>query len=134
VRINRLANVSVVQAAVGSSPSLCGFSSDRPVCQNHLTVEDDRLLVPVISLDSITLGPPDVIKMDIEGGESEALSGARRLLFKYKPIVVLALHGLEQARFCPEFLRSCGYRIFDLTDNPIEGVPVGEEIYAVAPS
>ena len=86
VRINQLANVSIVQAAVGASTSLSGFSSDRAICQNRLTAENDKLLVPVISLDSVTLPPPDVIKMDIEGGESDALKGARTLLVKHKPM------------------------------------------------
>lgn len=130
VRINHLTNVSIVQAAVGASPSLCGFSSDRAICQNRLTVENDKLLVPVISLDLVTLRPPDVIKMDIEGGESDALKGARALLVKHRPIVLLALHGPEHAGFCPEFLRSCGYRVFDLADVPVSGAAVSDEIYA----
>jgi FkbM family methyltransferase len=130
VRINHLANVSVVQAAVGASPALSGFSSGRAMCQNRLTVENDKLLVPVISLDSVALRPPNVIKIDIEGGESDAVKGARALLVKHQPIVVLALHGPEHARFCPEFLRSCGYRVFDLADAPVTGTPVMDEIYA----
>jgi FkbM family methyltransferase len=131
VRINNLANVSIVQAAVGASPSLCGFSSDRAICQNRLTKENDKLLVPVISLDSLTLPPPDVIKMDIEGGESDALQGARAFLLRHKPIVLLALHGPEHANFCPEFLRSCGYRVFDLADVSVSGAAAGDEIYAM---
>jgi FkbM family methyltransferase len=131
VRINQLANVSIVQAAVGASMSLCGFSSDRAICQNRLTAEDDRLLVPVISLDSVRLPPPDLIKMDIEGGESDALRGARELLAKHKPIVLLALHGPEHVTFCPEFLRSCGYRVFNLAGCPLKAGNVPDEIYAL---
>ena len=44
VRINQLANVSIVQAAVGASPSLSGFSSDRAICQNRLTAGKDKPL------------------------------------------------------------------------------------------
>ena len=131
VRINQLANVSIVQAAVGASPSLSGFSSDRAICQNRLTAGNDKLLVPVVSLDSLKLPPPDVIKMDIEGGESDALRGARTLLVEYKPIIVLALHGPEHADFCPKFLRSCGYRVLSLKGNPINAATVANEIYAV---
>jgi len=131
VRINNLVNVTIVQAAVGASPSLSGFSSDRPMCQNCLTVEDEQLLVPVISLDSLTLPPPNVIKMDIEGGESNALKGARALLVDHKPLLVLALHGPEQVSFCRDFLRSLQYRIFDLAGSPIAAAQIPDEIYAV---
>ena len=88
--------------------------------------------MPVVSLDSLKLPPPDVIKMDIEGGESDALKGARTLLVEHKPIIVLALHGPEHADFCPEFLRSCGYRVLSLKGNPINAATLLQmSIYAV---
>jgi hypothetical protein len=37
-------------------------------------------MVAVLSLDSAGLPPPDLIKMDIEGGESHALRDAKRIL------------------------------------------------------
>ena len=131
VRINQLENVSIVQAAVGASASLCGFSSDRAMCQNRLTAENDQLLVPVISLDSVTLPPPDVIKMDIEGGESDALRGAESLLKRFHPFLLVALHGPDHACFCPRLLRSCGFKVFDFKDRQIDDVASSAEIYAV---
>ena len=68
--------------------------------------------------------------MDIEGGESGALKGAVKLLEMYRPIVLVALHGEECTRFCPEFLKRSGYDIFDLQSRRIEGVPSTDEIYA----
>lgn len=40
--------------------------------------------------------PPNVICMDIEGSEGEALKGAEQTILKYKPVIYLSLH--------PEFL------------------------------
>ena len=40
---------------------------------------------------------PQLIKMDIEGGEVMALPGMRGLLVKQRPVVLLELHGREAA-------------------------------------
>jgi hypothetical protein len=55
-----------------------GFSTDQAPCENQLTEEDDELVVPVVSPDSAGL-PPNLIKRDIEGGESDLLKGASRI-------------------------------------------------------
>ena len=34
-------------------------------------------------------------------------------------------------RFCPEFIRSCGYEVFDFADRRIDGVASTDEIYAL---
>jgi FkbM family methyltransferase len=131
VRLNRLRNVHIVQAAVGATPGLSGFSIDRPPCENRLIKEDDGLLVPVVNLDSLSLPPPDLIKMDIEGGESAALEGAVRILYQSHPLVLVALHGEGHARYCPDLLRKYDYKIFALDDSPIANVADVSEIYAV---
>jgi FkbM family methyltransferase len=132
VHINRLTNVVVVQAAVGESQGLCGFSTDRGACENRLTEGPSAVMVPVLSLDSAGLPPPDLIKMDIEGGESHALRGAKRILSQYRPVVLVALHGPEHARCCPETLRAVGYKVFEITDHLVDGDAFEEDIYAIA--
>src|SRR5690349_14640343 len=63
--INSLTNVRIVQAAIGESSGLRGFTTDRGKCENRLTQRDSPLMVPVVSLDSVPLPPPDLLKMDI---------------------------------------------------------------------
>jgi FkbM family methyltransferase len=130
VQENKLSNVRIVQAAVGAQTGLAGFSTDRAPCQNRITNNEDQLLVPLVSLDSLPLPPPHVIKMDIEGGESDALKGASNLLKQHSPIMLIALHGEEHSNFCQDFLKKAGYRIFDLHDREIENNPRTDEIYA----
>ena len=52
---------------------------------------------------------PDFIKVDIEGGESEALEGARETLTTRKPSLIVEVHGLEQEQRCLSLLSSHAY-------------------------
>ncbi len=54
---------------------------------------------------------PQIIKMDIEGGEVLALRGMIRLLSEARPIIFLELHGPEAARITWEVLSSVDYTI-----------------------
>jgi FkbM family methyltransferase len=68
-----------------------------------------------ISLDGFVYGhgnpPPQVIKMDIEGGEVLALPGMCRLLAEARPLLLLELHGPQAAALAWDTLISAGYRI-----------------------
>lgn len=78
-------------------------------------------------LDGVYRGPPiTYLKLDVEGGESEALSGSQRVLSSCRPTVAVAVYHrpsdlwvlprllddlLPRSRF---YLRSHGYHGFDL--------------------
>ena len=73
------------------------------------------IAVQGISLDGFVYdqhnSPPDVVKMDIEGGEVLALPGMQRMLEEVKPILLLELHGPEAGRVAWQILDQTGYRI-----------------------
>ncbi len=77
-----------------------------------------EISVPGVSLDDFVYQQgnpaPDVVKMDIEGGEVLALPGMKRLLVEARPLVLLELHGPEAARAAWDTLTGCGYRLFHL--------------------
>lgn len=54
---------------------------------------------------------PQVVKMDIEGGEVLALPGMRRLLRTARPLILLELHGPEATQKAWEVLSEAGYRL-----------------------
>ena len=62
-----------------------------------MTVMNQKLNVLGISLDEFVYGqgnpPPQVVKMDIEGGEVFALPGMRRVLTEARPLMLMELHG-----------------------------------------
>jgi hypothetical protein len=63
------------------------------------------------SLDGMVAvhGVPDLVKIDIEGGEGAALRGANRLLNERKPHLVIEVHGVEVEAECLELLRRSDY-------------------------
>jgi FkbM family methyltransferase len=96
----------VVHAAVWSSSAGDGIPFRRgiePRAQGGVESDGHRpilgsadlITVPVITLDEfIARGapPPDVIKIDVEGGEAEVLRGGARLFATKRPIIIAEVH------------------------------------------
>jgi Methyltransferase FkbM domain len=79
----------------------------------------------------VWLAVPDIIKLDVEGAESEVLKGAEKVLYKARPIVFVALHGAMQREQCARLFRQAGYTIYDLGGVPlIESIEI-DEVYAL---
>lgn len=77
-----------------------------------------------VTLDGLVeegLRPPDAIKMDIQGDEAAALEGARRLLQKTRPVLVIEVHSDDLRRRCGRRLRDVGY--------DVERIPVNTTWY-----
>lgn len=72
-------------------------------------------VVSAIALDDYS--PPgqrvDLIKMDIEGAEAQALSGMSRILHESHPVLVMELHG-EEGKRAAATLERLGYPLLDL--------------------
>jgi hypothetical protein len=64
------------------------------------------------TLDSFSesVGVPDFIKVDIDGGELDALEGARSTLRDRRPHLVVETHSFELEQACGRLLVDCGYR------------------------
>jgi len=72
----------------------------------------ETITVPGIALDDFVYNDgnpaPQVVKIDIEGGEVLALPGMKRVLSAARPLVFLELHGPEAARVAWEMLAGLG--------------------------
>jgi hypothetical protein len=90
-----------------------------------------QLAVPGISLDEFAFAQghplPQVVKIDIEGGEVLALPGMRRLLQEARPLLFLELHGEAAARAAWQALNPLGYRIYSMA-HPDQEVRSVEEL------
>ena len=93
-------NVEAHAQAVGAFDGRASFASGSRSVWGRLDEAGD-LDVDVVALDGpIAAGAlpvPDVIKLDIEGGEAGALAGLRRTLREHRPVVFVETHGTEAA-------------------------------------
>lgn len=74
----------------------------------------EHILVPSISLDEFMARgnpAPQLMKIDVEGGEIAVLAGAERLLSVHKPLIICEVHHAEAARWTEEWLPARGYHL-----------------------
>lgn len=120
------ARVQVVSAAVVEStrpvhfmvgPS-GGMGKAQGSAGREQTGSAEAIEVHGFSLDQFVLEEkhptPQVVKMDIEGGEVLALPGMQRLLLQSPPLILLELHGREAAVQTWELLSGAGYRLCEM--------------------
>lgn len=89
IRLNGVGNFELVAAAVGARPGSVSFD---PGFGNGAVAAAGPITVPQVTLDE-HFGDRrlDLIKLDIEGYELEALRGARRLLER-RPALAIEIH------------------------------------------
>jgi len=112
VRINRLSNVEVIPAAVSRDTGPARFQRGGSGATGALSTSGE-LQVDAVSLDDLfaagRIPAPALIKMDIEGGEHQALLGGQGLLARSRPLLFLATHSPEIHSSCVSLLQSWGY-------------------------
>ena len=73
--------------------------------------EVEIISVPVRRLDDLLAEPgstpPDLVKIDVEGAETDVLRGAAQTLAKVRPILLIELHGTNEA--VAHLLSEAGY-------------------------
>lgn len=122
--LNGASGVVVLPFAVGAE---AGTAYLNTIEGNYATAHFSEIgeECRVVTLDSVLekQPAPNLVKMDIEGGEEEALSGAPNLLRAVRPIWLMELHGVRGQR-AVELLEGAGYTI-----RPIgKGVDVREDL------
>jgi len=98
-----------------------------------------EITVKALSLDEFVYQQgnpaPDVVKMDIEGGEVLALPGMKRILAEHQPLLLLELHGPESEEVAWKILKDAGYSLHQMTGGypPIESPEgLGWKAYVMA--
>jgi len=98
VKLNRLGNVEIVRGGIGAENGQMWFdTSIKSFLPEVMGLKGGKngITVPLWTIDSIVEKyslQPSVIKLDVEGAESEALQGARKTLAEYKPVLVVEVH------------------------------------------
>lgn len=122
VRMNRMANVVLVPAAVGRTAGLASFASGESSSTGRLAPCDTAVRVACVTLDDLVeashFPAPDVVKVDVEGAESQVLEGAHRLLRRHPTTWFIALHSAAQKEACLRLLDDAGYAVSGLNGEP----------------
>ncbi len=147
IALNRLqAIISLQQAAVIDHPGKITFMVHRSgamgKAQGSLGRDEqymDQIKVNAIGLDDFIFEKdnprPDLIKMDIEGGEALAVAGMQRTLHEVRPIILVEIHSHAALEKVWHAFHSAGYQIAGME----KGFPLiqkiedmGEKTYAIA--
>lgn len=135
--LNDCRNATVREVAMGSAQGDSVFSRDPSTgATGHLgkgvtygetlfgAGREFLMSVKTETLDAEALASarPDVVKLDIEGGEYEVLRGGSRVLKEERPLVISELsawaddgaYGKTRAELAVELLQDTGYLILDL--------------------
>jgi len=105
----------------GRQDTYGGVSADGVI---PVLAEGEMRLVPLICLDEfIRRGnpAPDVLKIDVEGGECEVLKGGEELFFRARPTLICEVHREEGAHWIEAWLAAKRYAA--VWHVPDEGFP-----------
>lgn len=123
------ADLAVLQIASGghSANALAGVGGDRADF-GRVRAE---VLVPTVTMDRIAkrFGPPDLIKIDVEGAESLVLAGGEAVL-NTRPTLLLEV-GKTQSERVHGLLGPLGYRYYRLGDRSAQAIPCGDVLAVV---
>jgi FkbM family methyltransferase len=137
--LNEIDTITVIAAAAAAETGPADVIGVRDTLWTRLAevgehpLERERLTVPGVRLDDLVyeqgLDPPDVVKIDVEGGELQVLAGMTRLLRERRPVIIAEMHGKNVA-FC-ELMRAAGYTIVNL-DGPEPPERAGDNAHLLA--
>jgi FkbM family methyltransferase len=122
VRMNGAENVQVMPIAVSDHIGPVRFAAAHNPAMGGLAAGGE-IEVQSTTLDNVarTIRPPSFIKMDIEGAEHAALSGAIEVLRRARPVILLSEHGWKQHERCSRLLESLGYDRTMLVEDASDG-------------
>jgi FkbM family methyltransferase len=118
---NGISQVALAEAAVWSSPGEVTFEralGESNRTQGHILTEPNaklaRISVKAVRLDDLIFNEgyphPQLMKMDVEGAEWDALQGASRMLGEIRPKLLCEIHDPAQMDQIQMYLRQFGYQ------------------------
>jgi FkbM family methyltransferase len=125
---NSLRQIRVIPFAVWSSGGRLRFeraSAQSSRNQGAVTLDpsatgDNFVEVAAVALDEfVKENPlPNLIKIDVEGGEADVLRGSEELFLRAKPVLICEVHHARAAEDVTRWLSERGYAFEWLEDSP----------------
>jgi FkbM family methyltransferase len=123
LQMNRIRNCTVLEAAASDTDGRARFDPSPQPDTAHLS-EYGQVSVRTVRLDTLVdsreILPPNVMKIDIEGAELQALRGAAQTIEAHHPAILLATHDPTVHQACLQFLLDHRYRLESLTVDPVD--------------
>ena len=95
-------NVTIYKAGLSDKEGFCkSVDGDGDKNYGALQIEEATEGIPMMTIDSLNLNP-DLIQLDVEGFEENAIRGARNTIMRSRPIIIieqkkLAKNGMNDA-------------------------------------
>ena len=120
---NKFTHVEIVPNPVSDHARSITFSITENAYGSGITSGETQwssIKVDALTLDEFcrTHEPPDIIKIDIEGEEANALRGASGVLSKHRPIICCELHSRPGAEEVVDILTGHGYVLTLMDGSP----------------
>ncbi|MBW3653055.1 MAG: FkbM family methyltransferase [Actinobacteria bacterium] len=138
VELNAFAHAEVREQAVAAASGSARLLVVGEASWSHLASTGrhadvrEEVDVAVVAIDELvgagTIPPPDVLKIDTEGAELQAIAGMRATIERHRPAIVCELHDTN-AEFCA-LMDELGYVTTNL-DGP-QAVAVAGPVHALA--
>ncbi len=144
LRLNRITNVTLIESAVGAQNGKINFYIPKndsistvssvnekfTVRKSNEGVKESKRTkvlqksVPITTLDSFAekheLSNIELIKIDVETHEMAVFEGARKILEKYNPVIIVEIFlNEERKKFFNSFTRELGYYPYLITNDGI---------------
>ena len=132
VEMNGYSNVKIIPSALGRFDGDAEFDPGPNNSMGRL-VGGGVMRVACVMVDTLFATGhaeiPDLVKIDIEGGEADLLTAGHTLL-EHHPLILLATHNADANHSCRELLTAHGYEIQAVGD---EAADVCHELVATYP-
>ena len=117
VAVNGLRNVDARRAAVGAEPGALrvppwDYSRETNFGSVRLEAEGPGEPVEVVPIDRLKLPRCNLMKIDVEGMERDALLGARQTIETHQPTIYLENNAREKSPALIRTLTDFGYRLY----------------------
>lgn len=123
--------IQTLNAGISDGPYTIDVARSRPHNSSHRIDSPQSDTTDVISVRLVAIDAlleeiaftPDVVKIDVEGFEAHALRGAKQLLDRTHPVLLIEIHPIrmhslgENADAIMEKTRAAGYRHFQFRDH-----------------
>ncbi|MCS4145844.1 FkbM family methyltransferase [Salinibacter ruber] len=137
--LNDLENTHVIVAAAAEMRGTSQFEYyESRSTEGHLQgeieatglPESETIQVQTVPLDELCgteVPPPDVMKIDVEGGAGAVFAGAQNLLDIHEPDIYIELHGSAEQQAVEDELVARGYVVEALDGSVVENPETAEK-------